>query len=126
MLLAIVAAFSLFALDLPLARPGQQRLRLRRTFCLAAYWAAAALPFGCLALLLLFQPYAQILRSARSAGSASEVWHSMHFAGLFTLSASLGALEEPFTVVHWQAFIAASVGLALFVLARGFLGHKRA
>ncbi len=36
------------------------------------------------------------------------------------------ALWKPFTVVHfWQAFIAASVGLALFVLARGFLGHKR-
>jgi len=51
----------------------------------------------------------------------------MYFAVLLTLSGSLGALEEPFTVVHfWQAFIAASVGLALFVLARGFLGHKRA
>jgi len=78
-------------------------------------------------LLLLFQPYAQILRSARSFGSASEAWHSMHFAGLFTLSASLGALEEPFAAAHfWQAFIAAGVGLALFVLARGFLGHRRA
>src|SRR6266576_5950329 len=63
-------------------------------------------------------------RSARSFGSASEAWHSMHFAGLFTLSASLGALEEPFAAAHfWQAFIAAGVGLALFVLARGFLGH---
>ncbi|PYU49825.1 MAG: hypothetical protein DMG53_04270 [Acidobacteria bacterium] len=127
MLVAIVAAFSLFALELPLARPGQQRIRLRRTICVAADWAPAALLIGCFALLLLFQPYAQILRSARSLGSASEAWHSMHFAGLFTLSASLGALAEPFTAVHfWQAFIAASVGLALFVLARGFLGHKRA
>jgi len=127
MLVAIVAAFSLFALELPLARPGQQRIRLRRTICVAADWAPAALLIGCFALLLLFQPYAQILRSARSLGSASEAWHSMHFAGLFTLSASLGALAEPFTAVHfWQAFIAASAGLALFVVARGFLGHKRA
>ncbi|OLE46227.1 MAG: hypothetical protein AUG46_10285 [Acidobacteria bacterium 13_1_20CM_3_58_11] len=39
----------------------------------------------------------------------------------------LALSEELFTAVHfWQAFIAASVGLALFVLARGFLTHQRA
>jgi hypothetical protein len=127
MLFAIAAAFSLFTLELPLGRRGQQRIRLRRAICVAADWAPTALLFGCVALLWLFRPYAEILRSARNLGSASQAWHSMHFEGLFTLSATLGALEEPFTPVHlWQAFICALVALALFVLVRGFLRHKHA
>lgn len=127
MLFAISTAFSLITLELPLAKAGQRRIRLRRTICVAADWAPTALLFGCITLLWLFQPYAQILRSARSLDSASEAWNSMHFAGLFTLSSTLGALEGPFTPVHfWQAFIYALVALGLYVLVRGFLRYKRA
>jgi hypothetical protein len=123
MLFAIAAGFSLITLELPIAKLRQ----LRRTICVVADWAPAALLFGCFALVLFFQPYAQILRSARSLGSASEAWHSMHFEGLFTLASTLGVLEQPFTPVHfWQAFICALVSLGLFVLVRGFLRYKRA
>jgi hypothetical protein len=127
MLFAVAAAFSLIILELPLAKPGQQRIWLRRTITAAADWAPAALLIGCVALLWLFQPYAQILRSARSLTSAPEAWHSMHFAGLFTLSSTLGVLERPFTPVRfWQAFILALVVLGFFVLVRGFLRYRRA
>src|SRR5438552_18810820 len=55
-------------------------------------------------------------QSARSFGRA-----------VHSIGESWRSLEEPFAGVHfWQAFIAASVGLALFVLARGFLTHQRA
>jgi hypothetical protein len=127
MLFAFTAAFSLFALELTLAKKRQKSIRLRRSICVAADWTPAALLFGCIALVLLFQPYAQILRSARGLGSASEAWHAMHFEGLFTLASTLGALEEPFTPVHfWQASICVLVALALFVVRRGFLRYKRA
>lgn len=126
-LFAIAAAFSLLALELRLAVPNRGRMQLRRAFCVAADWAPAALLFGCVALLWLFQPYAQILRSARSLTSASAAWHSLHFEGLFTLSSTLGALEQPFTPVRfWQSFICALVALALFILMRGFVRYKRA
>jgi|SRR6266550_1753235 len=86
-----------------------------------------ALLLGCVGLLWLFQPYTQRLRSARSLTSASAAWHSLHFEGLFTLSSTLGALEQPFTPVRfWQSFICALVALALFVVVRGFLRYKRA
>jgi hypothetical protein len=127
MLFAIAAALSLIILELPLAKPGHQRIWLRRTISAAADWAPAALLIGCVALLWLFQPYAQILRSARTLDSASAAWHSMHFEGLFTLSSTLGVLEGPFTPVHfWQALICALVALGFFVLVRGFLRYKRA
>jgi hypothetical protein len=127
MLFAFTAAFSLFALELTFAKQRQKSIRLRRSICVAADWTPAALLFGCIALVLLFQPYAQILRSARGLGSASEAWHAMHFEGLFTLASTLGALEEPFTPVHlWQASICVLVALALFVVRRGFLRYKRA
>jgi hypothetical protein len=82
---------------------------------------------ACVGLLWFFQPYADILRSARTVTSASAAWYSTHFAGLFTLSATLGALEEPFTPLHfWQALICALVALALFILVRGFVRLRRA
>jgi hypothetical protein len=127
MLFAIAAAFSLFALELRFVKPGRRIMQLRHALCIAADWAPAALLFGCIALLLLFQPYAQILRSARTLGSATEAWHSMHFEGLFTLASTLGVLEEPFTAVHfWQASIYALAAVALLVLLRGFFRFKRA
>ncbi len=127
MLFAFAAAFSLLALELPRANQGLHRIRLRRIICIAVDWTPAALLFGCIALLWFFQPYAQILRSARDFGSASEAWRAMHFEGLFSLSSTLGALEEPFTPVHlWQSLIGALVVLALFILVRGFLRYKRA
>ena len=127
LLFAIAAAFGLFALELSPSKRGHQRIRMRRVLCIAADWAPAALLFGSIALLWLFQPYAQLLRSARNLGSASEAWHSMNFGGLSSLSSTLGALEEPFTPVRlWQAFICALVALALFILVRGFLRFKRA
>ena len=125
-LFAIAAAFSLFALELRLALPSRHRMQLRRALCVAADWAPAALLLGCAALLWLFQPYAQILRSARSLTSASAAWQSLHFERLYTLSSTLGALEQPFTPVRfWQSFICALVALALFVVVRGFLRYER-
>ncbi len=126
-LFAIAALLSLFVLELPLSNWGRQRIRIRRTICVAADWAPTALLFGCIGLLWLFQPYAQILRSARSLGTASEAWNSMHFEGLFTLSSTLGALEDPFTpVLFWQSLICALVALALFILVRRLVRYKRA
>ncbi len=126
-LFAIAAAFSLFALELRFVKPGRRIMQLRQALCIAADWAPLALLLGCVGLLWLFQPYAQILRSARSLTSASAAWHSLHFEGLFTLSSTLGALEQPFTPVRfWQSFICALVALALFVVVRGFLRYKRA
>jgi hypothetical protein len=96
----------LFALELRLALPSRRRIQLRRALCVAADWAPAALLLGCAALLWLFQPYAQILRSARNLTSASAAWQSLHFEGLCTLSSSLGALEQPFTPVRfWQSSV---------------------
>jgi hypothetical protein len=127
LLFAIVAAFSLLLLELRRASPGRGSAQLRRALCIAVDWAPSALLIGCVALLWLFQPYAQILRSSRSLTSASAAWHSLHFEGLFTLSSTLGALEEPFTPLHfWQSFICALVALALFVIVHGFLRAKRA
>ena len=126
-LFAIAAVFSLFALELRLAVPSRGRMQLRCALCVAADWAPAALLFGFVALLWLFQPYAQILRSARSLTSASAAWQSLHFEGLFTLSSTLGALMQPFTPVRfWQSFTCALVALALFVIVRGFLRYRRA
>jgi hypothetical protein len=105
-LFAIAAAFSLFALELRLALPSRRRMQLRRALCVAADWAPAALLLGCAALLGLFQPYAQILRSARNLTPASAAWQSLHFGGLCTLSSSFGALEQPFTPVRfWQSSV---------------------
>lgn len=126
-LFGIAALLSLFALELPPSNWGRQRIRLRRTICVAADWAPTALLFGCIGLLWLFQPYAQILRSTRSLGTASEAWNSMHFEGLFTLSSTLGVLEDPFTpVLFWQSLICALVALALFILVRRLVRYKRA
>src|SRR5437660_793505 len=78
-------------------------------------------------LVWFFQPYAEILHSARTVASASDAWYSMHFGGLGTLAATLGALEELFTLLHfWQAFLCALVALALFILVRGLLRLKSA
>jgi hypothetical protein len=125
-LFAIAAAFSLSAMELRFVKPGRHIMQFRHALCIGADWAPAALLIGCVALLWLFQPYADILRSARSVTSPSDAWYSMHFGGLFTLSSTLGVLEEPFTPIHfWQAFICALVTLALFILVRGLLWLKR-
>lgn len=127
LLLTITAALTLMALEL---RPGNsrvRRLRLRRMICLAADWVPVALLVACVAMVWFFQPYAQILHSARSLSSASEAWHTLHFEGLYMLSWTLGALEAPFTPLHfWQAFTCVLVALALFILVRGLLRLKRA
>jgi hypothetical protein len=127
MLFAVATTFGLFALELSPAKLDQRRIRLRRFLCISGDWAPTALLFGSIALMWLFQPYAQILRSARSLDSASEAWHSLNFGGLSSLSSTLGAFEKPFTPVHlWQSLICALVALALFILVRGFLRYKRA
>jgi hypothetical protein len=126
-LFAISAALSLLALELRFVRPGRRIMQLLHALCIAADWAPLALLIGCVALLWLFQPYAQILRSARSLTSASAAWRSLHFEGLFTLASTLGALEQPFTPVRfWQSFICGLVALALFILVRGLFRLKRA
>ncbi|MCU1315770.1 MAG: hypothetical protein JWN63_1092 [Candidatus Acidoferrum typicum] len=125
-LFAMAAAFSLSAMELRFVKPGRRIMQFRHALCIGADWAPVALLIGCVALLWLFQPYADILRSARSVTSPSDAWYSMHFGGLFTLSSTLGVLQEPFTPIHfWQAFICALVTLALFILVRGLLWLKR-
>ncbi len=127
LLLAVVAAVCLVALESRSRKSAARKLWLRRVVCLAADWAPAALLFACVGLLWFFRPYAEILRSAREVTTASAAWHFMHFKGLFALSSTLGALEQPFTPLHfWQAFTCALVVLALFILVRGFLRSKRA
>src|SRR5207245_2838723 len=104
-----------------------RRLRLRGAICLAVDWAPAALLAACIALLWAFQPFASILRSAHSVGSASAAWHTMHFEGLFILSTTLGPLFDPFTPYHfWQFSTCILLALVLFLLLRGFLRHKHA
>lgn len=126
-LLVFATAFSLLALELRREKQSSRRPRLRGAICLAVDWAPIALLAAFVALLWAFQPFASILRSARSIGSASAAWHTMHFEGLFILSNILGPLFDPFTAYHfWQASICALVALALFILVRGFLRYKRA
>src|SRR5437667_8141265 len=88
-LFAIAAAFSLFALELRFVKPRRRIMQLRQALCIAAACAPLALLLCCVGLLWLFQPYAQILRSARSLTSASAAWHSLHFEGLFTRLSAL-------------------------------------
>ena len=127
LLSAGMVALSLIALEWRPGKSSSRRVRLRQVLCLAADWVPTLLLIACLGLLWFFQPYAEILRSARSVTSASAAWYSMHFGGLYTLSSTLGALEEPFTPLHfWQAFTCALVALALFILVRGLLRLKRA
>jgi len=125
--LVLATAFSLLALELRLEKLGNRRLRLRGAICLAVDWAPAALLAACIALLWAFQPFASILRSAHSVGSASAAWHTMHFEGLFILSTTLGPLFDPFTPYHfWQFSTCILLALVLFLLLRGFLRHKHA
>ncbi len=127
LLLAGIVALCLVTLELRPGRSSARRVRLRRMICLGADWAPATLLTACVGLLWFFQPYAQILHSARSLNSASAAWQTMHFEGLYTLASTFGGLGEPFTAVHfWQSFICGLVALALFVLVRGFLRYKRA
>jgi hypothetical protein len=127
LLSACLAAVCLIALEWRSRKSAARRVWLRRGVCLAADWVPAILLLACAALLWFFQPYAEILRSARTVTSGSAAWYSMHFGGLFTLSSALGALEEPFTPLHfWESFTCALVALALFILVRGFLRYKRA
>ncbi len=127
LLSACLAAVCLVALEWRSRKSAARRVLLRRVVCLAADWVPAALLIASVGLLWFFQPYAEILHSARTITSGSAAWYSMHFGGLFTLSSSLGALEEPFTPIHfWQAFICALVALALFIFVRGLFRLKRA
>ncbi len=126
-LLSLATAFSLLALELRREKQSNRRLRLRGAICLAVDWAPVALLAACIALLWAFQPFASILRSAHSVGSASAAWHTMHFEGLFLLSTTLGPLFDPFTPYHlWQVSTYTLLALAVFLLFRGFLRHKRA
>ena len=127
LLLAVLVAICLIALELRRGRMSDHRMRLRRAICFAADWLPLALLLACAALLWSFQPYAQILHSARNLTFAPEAWQVLHFEGLYTLTSALGALEEPFTPLHfWQAFTCALVALALFIPVRGVLRVKRA
>jgi len=123
-ILSILAtALSLLALELRREKRGTRRIR--KAICFAADWVPVTLLSACIALLWAFQPFASILRSARSAGSASAAWHTMHFEGLFLLSSALGPLYDPSSSYHlWQIFTCILVALFVFVVFGGFLRHK--
>jgi hypothetical protein len=126
-LLVLATGFSLLALELRSEKPANRLFRFRRAICLAVDWAPGALLAVFIALLWAFQPFANILRSARSVESASEVRHTMRFEGLFTLSTILNPFLSVFTGYNlWLSFLCALVALALFVIARGLLRHKHA
>jgi hypothetical protein len=123
---ACLAVLCLVALEWRSRKPPVRGVWLRRAACLASDWAPSGLLAASFGLLWFFRPYAEILRSARSVTSAPAAWHFMHFEGLFTLSLTLGALEAPFTPLHfWQAFTCALAALILLVIVRGFLHLKR-
>jgi hypothetical protein len=127
LLLAVMAAVCLVALEWRSRKSAARKLWLRRVVCLAADWAPAGLLLACVGLLWFFRPYVEILRSAREVTGASAAWHFMHFEGLFALSSTLGGLEQLFTPLRfWQAFTCALVALALFILVRGLHRLKRA
>jgi hypothetical protein len=127
LLLAVVAAVCLVALEWRSRKSAARKLWLRRVVCLAADWVPATLLVACASLVWFFRPYAEILQSARSVTSASAAWHTMHFEGLYTLYSTLWALREPSTAFHfWQAITCALVALALFILVRGLFQLKRA
>jgi len=124
-LLVLATAFSLLALELQPEKPANLIFRFRRAICLTVDWAPGALLAAFIALLWAFQPFANILRSARSVESASEVWHTMRFEGLFTLSTILNPFLSVFTGYNfWLSFLCALVALVLFLIVRGFLRHK--
>jgi hypothetical protein len=126
-LLALATVFGLLALELRRERSSKRFPRLGQAICLAVDWAPIALLASFIALLWAFQPFANILRSARSVESASAAWHTMHFQGLFLLSNILDPLFDPMTAYNfWLSFLCALVALALFLIARGFLRHKQA
>lgn len=122
-LLILATALSFLALELRREKRGSRWIR--GAICFAVDWAPVTLLSACIAMLWAFQPFAGILRSAHSAGSASAAWHRMHFEGLFLLSTALGPLYDPFSSYHiWQIFTCILVALFLFVVFRGFLRQK--
>ncbi len=121
-LFVLATIISLLTLEFRHEKKGNRSLRLRQAICLAVDWAPVALLAACFVLLWAFQPFANILRSAHGAGSASAAWQTMHFEGLFILSAILGPLYDPFTPYHfWQVSTCVLIALALFFLLRGVL-----
>jgi len=59
------------------------RMRLRRAICFAADWLPLALLLACAALLWSFQPYAQILHSARNLTFAPNAWQALHLRTIY-------------------------------------------
>jgi hypothetical protein len=127
LLLAVFVAICLIGLELRQRRMGDYRMQWHRAVCFASDRVPLALLLACVAFLWSFQPYAQILHSARNITTAPEAWQTLHFEGLYTLSSTFLALEEAFTPLpFWQAFTCALIALALFLSVRGVQRAKRA
>jgi hypothetical protein len=125
--LILATAFSFFALELRREKHANRAPRLRAASCLVVDWAPGALLAVFIALLWAFQPFANILRSARTIESASEVLLAMRFDGLFVLSNVLRPLFETLTpYIFGLSFLCALIALALFVIVHAFLRRKPA
>jgi hypothetical protein len=127
LILLLGAVLSFFIVELRSDKSGSSTKIARKLLCFASDWAPISGLFACLALVWAFQPFAQILATARTVMTASDAWFTLHHDGLFRLAPALPFYDRIWSAYHlWQAATYALGALALFILFRRFLLTKRA
>ena len=124
LLMAMVLSFwftaSLLLFEFKLVRKLRIEVRLQRIGAFAVDYCPVILILDGIALMTLFQPYARVFRALVSGNVKQSDEFSLNFYGLIT-NVPFGALPIFTPYCKWLILILALSGIALFILARGFL-----